>query len=135
MIRSTVAVIGGLALTSLLTQLLEFAVVSAAGGGVTDMPGYFAVRNRPGVFAAVLASGTLVAVLGGYIAAKVAGQREVVHGLVMAAIQTAALAFGATVGDFATMVPLWMRIATVLVTGPAMLAGAAIRQAAVRAGA
>ena len=128
MIRSLLAIMGGLALTSLLTQVLEATLVTAVGGGeVTDIASYFAVRSRPGVFAGVLASSTLVALLGGYTAAKVAGQREIEHGAAIALIQTAALVYGSTIGESAAMTPVWMRLATVLTTGPAMFAGAFVR--------
>jgi hypothetical protein len=128
MIRSLLAIMGGLALTSLLTQVLEATLVTAVGGGeVTDLASYVAVRSRPAVSAAVLASSTLVALLGGYTAARVAGQREIQHGAAIALIQTAALVWGSTVGEFAATAPIWMRIATLITTGPAMFAGAVIR--------
>ena len=44
-----------------------------------------------------------------------------------AAMQTALLVWGFTVGENAGLTPVWMRIATVLVTAPAMLAGASVR--------
>jgi hypothetical protein len=136
MIRSLLAIMGGLALTSLLTQVLEVALVSAvSSNGFTDLPGYFAVRNSPGVFAAVLASSACIALLGGYTAAKVAGERELAHGAAIAFIQTAALVWGSTVGEVATLTPLWMRVASVLTTGPAMFAGALIRARAMQQGA
>jgi hypothetical protein len=54
------------------------------------------------------------------------------HGWVAAIVQTAALIFGFTVGEFAGSTPTWMRIALVLITGPAMLLGASIRARAAR---
>jgi hypothetical protein len=49
------------------------------------------------------------------------------HGALAAAVQTTALIWGFTAGEFASFTPVWMRIALVVVTGPAMLAGAWVR--------
>jgi len=132
-VRSVIAVLGGLAVTSLVTEALEFTLVTAASGGtITDMNGYFQVRNRPTILVAKLVYNTLAGVLGGYLAAKVAGTRELLHGGAAAALQTAALIWGFTAGEFAAFTPIWMRIALVLLTGPAMLAGASVRARAVQ---
>lgn len=129
--RSIISVLGGLGLTSVLGEVLEFALVSAAAGGpIADLSGYFAVRNRPAILLAALASRMVAALLGGYMTAKVAGRREMPHALAAAGIQTAALSWGFTAGEFAAFTPVWMRVAVVLTTGPAMLAGAAVRRAA-----
>jgi hypothetical protein len=133
MMRSIVAVMAGLGSVSILVELLEVALVSAvAGGTVTDMASYFAVKNRPLMLGAQLGYNSIAAVLGGYVAAKVAGTREMLHGGVTALLKTAALAWGFTLGDYAGFTPAWMRIMLVLVTGPAMLAGASIRARAAR---
>jgi hypothetical protein len=54
------------------------------------------------------------------------------HGSVGAAAQTMALIWGFTASEFAGSTPVWMRIVLVLITGPAMLAGASIRARAAR---
>ncbi len=118
---------------SIVVETLEFTLVNAvAGGGITDMAGYFAVRNQPAILGAKLVYNSLAAVLGGYMTAKVAGQREMLHAGVAALAQTAALIWGFTAGEYAAFTPAWMRIALVLLTGPAMLAGASIRARAAR---
>jgi hypothetical protein len=133
LVRSLVAVLGGIGLISVIVELLEFTLVNAvAGGTVTDMAGYFAVRNRPPVLAAKLMYSAAAAVLGGYVTARVAGGREMLHGGVGAAVQTGTLIWGFTAGEFAGFTPVWMRMALVLITGPAMLAGASIRARAAR---
>ena len=131
-LRSFIAVLGGVAVTSLVTETLEFTLVTAASGGtIADMAGYFQVRNRPAILAAKLVYNTLAGVLGGYMAAKVAGTREMLHGGVAALVQTAALVWGFMAGEFAAFTPVWMRAALVLLTGPAMVAGASVRARAV----
>jgi hypothetical protein len=131
-VRSFIAVLGGVAVTSLVTETLEFTLVTAASGGtIADMAGYFQVRNRPAILAAKLVYNTVAGVLGGYLAAKVAGTRELLHGGAAAVLQTAALIWGFTAGEYAAFTPIWMRVALVLLTGPAMLAGASVRARAV----
>jgi len=133
MIRSVVAVLGGILLISVVVEVLEFTLVSArAGGAITDMAGYFAVRNQPAMLAAKLVYNTLTAVLGGYMIAKVAGRREMAHGAVGALVQTIALVWGFTAGEYAASTPVWMRLALTAVMGPAMLAGASVRARAAR---
>ncbi|MBI2187709.1 MAG: hypothetical protein HYU37_11435 [Acidobacteria bacterium] len=127
-IRSIVAVLGGILLISVVVEVLEFTLVSArAGGAIIDLTGYFAIRNQPVMLAAKLVYNTLAAMLGGYMIAKVAGTREMLHGGVGALLQTAAFAWGFTVGEYAAFTPVWMRVVLVALTGPAMLAGASIR--------
>ena len=124
-IRSIVAIIGGIAVISLLVEPLEFFLVSAvAGGPIMDMEGYFGIRNRPGILAAKLVYNTLAAVLGGYMTAKIAGVREMTHAAVAALAQTAALIWGFTLGEYAPYTPVWMRAALIVLTGPAMMGGA-----------
>lgn len=132
-IRSIIAVLGGVALVNVLTQLLEAMLIAAAAGGpVADSAALFAVRNRPAVLGATLASDALVALLAGYMTAKIAGRRELLHAGAAAAVVTAALARGFTIGEGAALTPAWMRVALVALTGPAMIAGASIRARAAR---
>jgi len=132
-IRSIIAVLGGVALVNVLTQLLEAMLIAAAAGGpVADAAALFAVRNRPAVLGATLASDALVALLAGYTTAKIAGRRELLHAGAAAVVVTAALARGFTVGEGAALTPVWMRVAVVALTGSAMIAGAAIRARAAR---
>jgi hypothetical protein len=49
------------------------------------------------------------------------------HAAAAALLQTAALIWGFTAGEYASYTPLWMRLALVLLMGPAIMAGAAIR--------
>ena len=96
------------------------------------MAGYFAVRNQPGILGAKLVYNTPAASLGGYMTAKVAGRAKMAHAGVAALGQTAALVWGFTVGEYAAYTPVWMRIALVALTGPAMFAGGAVRARAAR---
>ena len=130
-LRSLIAVLGGIALVSLIVEPLEFTLVNAtATGPIADMDGYFAVRNQPGILAAKVVYNALAAVLGGFMTAKLAGGQEMRHAGIAALAQTAALIWGFTAGEYAPYTPVWMRVTLVLVTGPAMMAGAKIRASA-----
>jgi len=132
-LRSIIAVLGGIGLVSLIVEPLEFTLVNAmAGGQITDMAGYFAVRNQPGILAAKVVYNTLAAVLGGYMTAKIAGVHEMRHAAVAAIVQTAALTWGFTAGEYAAYTPAWVRVTLVLLMGPAMMAGAKIRASAAK---
>ena len=134
-VRSIVAVLGGIGLLSIVVEVLEFTLVNAvSGGSPQDIQSYLAVRNQPGILAAKLGYNTVGAVLGGYITAKIAAREEMLHGWTVALVQTAALVYGFTIGEYAESLPVWTRIALVLLTGPAMLVGASIRARAVRSG-
>jgi hypothetical protein len=127
-VRSLVAVLGGLLMLFALTQVLELVLVrTAAAAPLENMEQYLAVRNRTGVLVGLLASQLVASLLAGYTAAKVAGLAELTHAGIAAALQTALFAWGFTVGESASLSPVWMRVATVVVTAPAMLAGASVR--------
>ena len=133
-VRSIVAVLCGIVLVSVVVEVLEFTLVNArAGGRITDMPGYFAVLNRPGMTAARFAYNAVAAFLGGYLTARIAGHREMLHGAIAAVMKSGALIWGFTAGEYATFTPLPVRVALVLLTAPAMIAGSALRAAAARA--
>ena len=127
-IRSILAILVGIGLISIVTQVLEFTLVGAASGGqLTGMEQYFEVRNRPSILAAALVYNSVAAVLGGYMVAKIAREHEMVHARIAALVQTAAMIYAFTVGEYAQFTPAWMRVALIAVVAPAILAGASIR--------
>ena len=132
-IRSIVAILAGIGLVSIVSEVLEFTLVAAAAGGtIADLEGYFAVRNRPSILTAKLVYNTGAAVLGGYVTARIAGAHGLAHARIAAVVQTAALIHGFTLGEYAAFTPVWMRIALVGLMGPAMIAGGTIRERAQR---
>lgn len=131
LIRSVIAVMGGVLMYSVVSETLETTLVRAmADGPINDMTAYFAVRNQPVVLAVKIVVGLFTGVLAGYLSAKVAGAEELQHGAATAAIQTAAMVWGYTGGEYAALTPVWARIVLVLTTAPAMLVGAAVRRKA-----
>jgi hypothetical protein len=122
------AVLVGLGLFRLVVAVLETTLVGAAASEpVTNEAEFFAVRNQPAILAASLGYNAVAALLAGYVTAKVAGAQEMMHAGVAAAVQTVAHIWGFTAGEYAAFTPAWTRVVLVLLTGPAMLAGAAIR--------
>lgn len=128
LLRGIVGVLAGIAVISIVVETLEFTLVSAlAAGAIDDMDGYFAVRNQPGVLAAKVVYNTLAAVLGGYVTAKIAGASEMKYASVAASLQTFALIYGMKGSEYGPFTPTWMWVVLILLTGPAILLGAAVR--------
>ena len=126
-VRSVVAVIAGAALISFIDRTLEQILVRA----IADVPPvneatYLAVRNRPAVLVATLVTHALAATLSGYIVAKIAGRDEMRHAIAAAVVLTIGYAF-AFMSDNVMLPPVWVRVAMLVVTAPALLAGASIR--------
>jgi hypothetical protein len=120
-LRGVLAVIAGIALFRLLVAVLETTLVGAiASTPVTNEAEFFAVRNRPGMLAASFAYNAVAGFLAGYITARIAGTREVLHASVGAAALVVTLFFD-------RFTPGWARIVLAVVLGPTMVAGAWIR--------
>ncbi|MDA1184148.1 MAG: hypothetical protein O2930_05825 [Acidobacteria bacterium] len=126
--QSLLALLVGMGIFRLVVAVLETVLVGAvADGPVTSEAAYFAVRNQPAMLAAALAYNSAAAFLGGYVITKIAGARDLMLGGVGAAVQTAVLVWSFSAGEYAAYTPIWTRIALVFLTGPAMVAGAAVR--------
>jgi hypothetical protein len=133
-VRSLLALLVGMGLFRLVVAVLETVLVGAAANGpVATEAAYFAVRNRPAMLGAALGYNSVAAFLAGYVMAKIAGAHDIMLAGVGAAIQTVVLIWAFTAGDYAAYTPSWTRIALVLMTGPAMVAGAAVRAKAATA--
>ncbi len=127
-LRSIGGVLGGLGVISFIIQVMEFSLVMAmAGGRVADMSQYLAMSNQTGILAAKLAYYPVAGLLGGYVSARVAMNHEMHHAAAVAAAQTVALIWGFTRGEFASYTPIGVRVALIILTGPAIMVGAAIR--------
>ncbi len=126
-VRSAVAVVAGAILILFMHGTLEQTLVRAiADGPVTSEAAFVAVRNRPFVLALTIVTLALAATLAGYIVAKIAGTHEVRHAIGTAIIMTSVYAYAFT-GDSIMLPPAWVRVAMLVVTPPALMAGASIR--------
>ena len=126
--RSVIAVLGGMLVLFVLSQVMELVLVrTAAQQPLENLGEYIAVRNRTGVQAGLVASQVVAALLAGYMSAKLARSAELTHAGVAAGLQTVLFLWGFTSGETAPLTPVWMRWAIILVTAPAMLVGAMVR--------
>lgn len=125
--RSLVVIVLGLLLLGFIDQTLERTLVQAlAQEPIKDEASYLAVRNRPTVLAITVITHGFGALLTGYVLAKMAGTQEVLH-----AAATAGLFLIAMIGASATpnvmLPPIWVRVAMLAITPPALIAGAYVR--------
>jgi hypothetical protein len=128
--RGVTAILAALVLFSAVSQVLEYTLVSASGGDtVKDMASYLVALNRPQTLAVKAVANVMVALLAGYMAAKIARANEMLFAGIAAAAETCSLVYGFTMGEYAAL-PLWIRGLLVLTTGPAMMAGAWVRMQA-----
>lgn len=108
-VRSLLAVVIGLLLISLITELIEFGVVTALHGAVTtDQAIYFEIRNRLPVILFKFVYNGVAALIGGFVAGWIAGRKEIHHGVALALAQALALLWAMTVSPYAQTTPLWV---------------------------
>jgi hypothetical protein len=129
--RAVAAVVVGILLAYGLPWVLERVLVeSTAGRNLYTAGDYYMVRNTAGIIAARLIMAVFLSVLAGHVAARVAKDDMVRTVAISAAALTLMLISEFTVGEFAWGTPIWMRVALVVITGPAMVLGAFARAAA-----
>lgn len=126
-LRSVLVVVAALLLIGFIDQTLERTLVAAlADGPVTDEASYLAVRNRTGVLAMTVVTHALASLLTGYVLGKLAGRHEVRHAVAAAVVATVAYAL-AFVSPNVLLPPVWVRVAVLAITPPALIAGAYVR--------
>lgn len=130
LIRAILAVVAGILLAYGLPWLLERVLVeSTAGRNLYTAGDYYLVRNTAGIIAARLLMAVFLSVLAGHVAARIAKEDMVRTVAISAAALTLMLISEFTIGEFAWGTPIWMRVAIVVITGPAMVLGAYVRAA------
>ena len=93
---------------------------------IKDEASYLAVRNRPMVLAMTVITHGFASLLTGYVLGKLAGTREVQHAAATAALFTLAL-IGAAAAPNVMLPPMWVRLAMLAITPPALIGGAYVR--------
>lgn len=127
-LRSVAAVLAGVLVFALMDNVLEFSIVHVlARGPVTDLVAYYAARNQPLGLAAKLTYTPFIGILAGYLTAKIAGRYEVAHTAAAAVLLVSELGYGFTKGQFASMTPVWMRVALIVITPVAIALGGFVR--------
>ena len=125
--RSVAVVVLGLLLLGFIDQTLEKTLVQVmAQDQIKDEAAYLAVRNRPMVLMLTVISHGFAALLTGYVLGKLAGTREVQHAAGTAGLFTVAM-IGASSAPNVMLPPMWVRLAMLLITPPALMAGAYVR--------
>ena len=126
--RSIAVVVAGLLLLGFIDQTLErtLVMVLAQGVAIKDEAAYLAIRNRPIVLAITVVTHGFASLLTGYVIGKLVGMREVQHAASTAALFTLAVIF-ASAAPNVMLPPIWVRMAMLVITPPAMIAGAYVR--------
>ena len=127
LMRSVVVVLAAMLLLGFIDQTLERTLVMMlAQAPVQDEAAYLAIRNRPAVLVFTVVTHALASLLTGYVQARLAGSYEVQHAMVTAALAVMLVGFASLTPNI-MLPPLWVRVAMVLVTPPALIAGAYVR--------
>ena len=124
-LRSLLAIIGGTVFITISVEALEWTLVTAINRGpVTDPEAYYAVRNGMAFLLVKLLYNTAAAVAGGYVAARIAGRAEILHGLAVAAIQTGSFVWAVFQPEMRRWTPMWMWITLMFVSAIGIIYGA-----------
>ena len=130
LIRGFVAVVVGLAITLVFMQMLEsMLAVALAGHPLQSVDAYTPVLMTPPMRVVRFLLTTLVAILGGYVCAKIAAHDELRY-TAIAAIFRAIVLIWAFVAGYVPATPLWMFVPLLVISTAGMLGGAAVRAAA-----
>jgi hypothetical protein len=129
-LRGLVGVLVGLAVSVGLVQFLELMLANAiAGRPLQSMADYAVVLNALPVLGIRLVVTSFLALLGGYLCAKLAEADEMRYTLIAAIFRILAIAGGSAAG-YMPRTPLWALAVLLTVSTAAMLGGGAIRAAA-----
>ena len=132
-LRGLIGVLVGLAVSVGFVQFLELMLANAiAGRPLQSMEEYAVILNSLPVLGIRLIVTSFVALLGGYLCAKLAEADEMRYTLIAVIFRILATAGGNAVG-YMPRTPVWALAVLLTVSTGAMLAGGAIRAAAVAA--
>src|SRR5262245_4182805 len=132
-LRGLVGVLVGLAVSVGFVQFLELMLANAiAGRPLQSMQDYAAILNTLPVLGIRLVVASFIALLGGYLCAKLAEADEMRYTLIAVIFRILAIAGGNAAG-YMPPTPVWALAVLLTVSTGAMLAGGGIRAAAVAA--
>jgi hypothetical protein len=132
-LRGLVGVLVGLAVSVGFVQFMELMLANAiAGRPLQSMEDYAVVLNALPVLGIRLVVTSFLALLGGYLCAKLAEAEEMRYTLIAAIFRILAIAGGSAVG-YMPRTPVWALAVLLTVSTGAMLGGGAIRAAAAAA--
>ena len=129
-LRGLVGVLVGLAVSVGFVQFLELILANALGGRpLQSMDDYATVLNTLPVLGIRLVVTSFLALLGGYLCAKLAEADEMRYTFIAVIFRILAIAGGNAAG-YMPRTPVWALAVLLTVSTGAMLAGGAIRAAA-----
>ena len=129
-LRGLVGVLVGLAVSVGFVQFLELILANALGGRpLQSMDDYATVLNTLPVLGIRLVVTSFLALLGGYLCAKLAEAEEMRYTFIAVIFRILAIAGGNAAG-YMPRTPVWALAVLLTVSTGAMLAGGAIRAAA-----
>ena len=132
-LRGLVGVLVGLAVSVGFVQFMELMLANAiAGRPLQSMEDYAVVLNALPVLGIRLVVTSFLALLGGYLCAKLAEAEEMRYTLIAAIFRILAMAGGSAAG-YMPRTPVWALAVLLTVSTGAMLGGGAIRAAAAAA--
>ncbi|HEU5256568.1 MAG TPA: hypothetical protein VFU28_11300 [Vicinamibacterales bacterium] len=132
-LRGLVGVLVGLAVSVGFVQFLELMLANAiAGRPLQSMEDYAVVLNALPVLGVRLVVTSFLALLGGYLCAKLAEADEMRYTLIAAIFRILAVAGGSGAG-YMPRTPVWALAVLLTVSTGAMVGGGAIRAAAAAA--
>jgi hypothetical protein len=132
-LRGLIGVLVGLAVSVGFVQILELMLANAiAGRPLQSMDEYAVVLNALPVLGVRLMVTSFVALLGGYLCAKLAEGDEMRYTLIAVIFRILAIAGGNAAG-YMPRTPVWALAVLLTISTGAMLAGGAVRAAAAAA--
>jgi len=132
-LRGLVGVLVGLAVSVGFVQFMELMLANAiAGRPLQSMEDYAVVLNALPVLGIRLVVTSFLALLGGYLCAKLAEAEEMRYTLIAAIFRILAMAGGSAAG-YMPRTPVWALAVLLTISTGAMLGGGAIRAAAAAA--
>ncbi len=129
---SVLAIIAGLVVITLITELAEILMVSLSSGKslseVTKNPKeYFEVRNQPVNIVLKIIYNTAAAFAGGLVCVLIARYNKLKHAMILAAIQIAGFIYGMTISEYANTTPVWLWLVLIAVTTIGIMAAGYIK--------
>ena len=132
-LRGLIGVLVGLGVSVGFVQILELMLANAiAGRPLQSMEDYAVVLNALPVLAIRLIVTSFIALLGGYLCAKLAEADEMRYTLIAVIFRIMAIVGGNSAG-YMPRTPVWALAVLLTVSTGAMLAGGAVRAAAAAA--
>jgi hypothetical protein len=131
-LRGLIGVLVGLGVSVGFVQILELMLANAiAGRPLQSMEDYAVVLNALPVLGIRLVVTSFIALLGGYLCAKLAEADEMRYTLIAVIFRIMAIVGGNSAG-YMPRTPVWALAVLLTVSTGAMLAGGAVRAAAAR---